>query len=132
MRHLLMLLLILPSVMGGTPCPPRRDIHPCICLNYPIGKKKVETTLICQNLQSVDSIKAIEPALMEMEVDKFLLYDSFWTHDGRRLLAQNMPANGFSGYRIKEIQILDSKLDSFACPLEMNCRTSYLNRFKWC
>lgn len=73
---------------------------------------------------------SIEEGLNSMEINKFLLYDSYWSKDTSKLLTNaKIPVNVLSTYRVHEIEIVDTLMHSFACPESDNCRTSYLKRF---
>lgn len=123
-------LFCLSYVSAGTSkCPNRSEIYPCICMDRSIGRSRYHITVICQRLPHGDSLTAIEDGLLSVEIDKFLLYDAYWSNDSRRLLsAANIPVNYASSLKITEVEIVDSKMSSFGCPEEFNCRTNYLKR----
>lgn len=125
-----LLLFILPYVFGGTRCPPRSTIYPCICLDRSIGKSRYHSTVICQGLSDGGSIMAIEPGLSNMTIDSFLLYDAYWSNELRSVqFAARVPINFLTTFKIVELEVVDSKLTSFGCPdEEENCRTNVLKR----
>lgn len=129
MLFFIICLLTFSFAHGGSKCPDRVAIYPCICIDKPIGKTKFETTVVCQGLSYGSSLTAIEPGLSSMDIDHFLLYDSYWS-DHPRLLQANarIPVNFLSTFKMREVTVADTVLSTFACPETDNCRTNYLKR----
>uniref|UniRef100_A0A2L2Y5G3 Leucine-rich repeat neuronal protein 2 n=1 Tax=Parasteatoda tepidariorum TaxID=114398 RepID=A0A2L2Y5G3_PARTP len=123
------------GVFAGSDCPPRVDVYPCICINTKLtGKRHPSTTLICQGLKKTDELGAILHVLKDLEIDKFVMYDSFWeaqqlgaTGDSQSVL----PNNWLTLTTIKEVEIVDSTLSPcFACSMSLMCKNSVTTSFK--
>ncbi|KFM76251.1 Chondroadherin-like protein, partial [Stegodyphus mimosarum] len=124
------LLFALNRVSAGSICPDRKYIYPCTCANVGQGKK-IWTIVVCARLADTDSLNHIIDSLKSINMDKFLLYDSFWDAHGREdEEKQKLPNNWVTNLRAKEMEIVDTKLSScFACQSTFSCRNSVTNRF---
>ncbi|GBL91645.1 hypothetical protein AVEN_23686-1 [Araneus ventricosus] len=126
------LILGITSSFGGSPCLPRNLIYPCICTNVPVVRKQVSTVVTCHGLRNSDELSAIFNSLRSIEIDKFLLYDSFWeahllgdAGDSKKVL----PGNWMKLLKIKEMEIVDTPLSSkFACGKTFNCKNTMTTR----
>ena len=127
-------LLSISYAYAGSRCPDRGSIYPCICYDQKIGRTKYDTTVICHRLTYGDSLTNIESTLSSMDIDQFLLYDSYWPSHSTSLLQQQqhvnsrIPVNYLSTFRMTQVKVVDTALSSFACPQTDNCRTNYLKR----
>ncbi|GFT84667.1 uncharacterized protein NPIL_514701 [Nephila pilipes] len=118
--------------LGGTVCPPRSDMHPCVCTNVIVSQRKLHTTVNCHHLPNSNAFNVILPSLRKMEINKFILYDSFW--EAHRLGdSENktaLPPDWLRLLKIKEFEIYDTALTSnFACHPKMVCKNTFTHRF---
>ncbi|XP_035228650.1 protein artichoke-like isoform X2 [Stegodyphus dumicola] len=101
-------------------CPPRKEIHPCICIEKQLGKRKYELIILCYNIGTPASFSNIETRLRHVEIEKFLLYDSYWR--GSPGQQSVLPKDFLNSYKIKEVEIVDTSLNTgFACRSTPNC-----------
>ncbi|XP_015921332.2 leucine-rich repeat and fibronectin type-III domain-containing protein 5-like [Parasteatoda tepidariorum] len=122
------------GVFGGSICPPRNRIYPCRCINIENDNKDYHTIISCQKLQDVTTLERIYPTLMNMEIDKFVISDSFLLENSLKEGAQsksNLPSDWFTLTWIKELEIIDSNLSScFGCEAKMPCRNHFTTKIE--
>ncbi|KFM81295.1 Slit-like protein, partial [Stegodyphus mimosarum] len=110
-------------------CPPRKEIHPCICIEKQLGKKKYELTILCYNIGTPASFSNIETRLRHVEIEKFLLYDSYWKSSQAQQFV--LPKDFLNSYNIKEVEIVDTLLiPGFACRSTPKCEENNIIRLK--
>ncbi|GIY55548.1 uncharacterized protein CEXT_15961 [Caerostris extrusa] len=132
MRSLVLISIFFTTVLGGTLCPPRENIYPCNCINIQISKRMMNTIVNCHHLKNTDSLSAILPAIRNIQIDQFHLYNSFWEAHKLEVTEKMgvMPMDWLSLLKAKEIEIYDTALGScFACQSKMTCKNTVTNRF---
>ncbi|XP_015913347.1 uncharacterized protein [Parasteatoda tepidariorum] len=134
LRIFLFLAISAVGVLAGSKCPPRVDIYPCTCINTKLSRRQANTILICQGLKKTDELSAILPILKNLEIDKFIIYDSFWEVQKLGAVGESqsvLPNDWLTLTNIKEFEIFDSTLSPcFACRWTLICRNTVTTSFK--
>ncbi|XP_054720258.1 protein artichoke-like [Uloborus diversus] len=117
------------NVYAGSPCPSRRDIYPCTCLNVKNGNR-FTTIISCHRLSSSEALSEnVLASLKILDIDQFFLYDSFW--EAKDLSNQMLPHNWITMLKVTDYNIIDTKLSTcFACSeIKYTCENTYTKRF---
>lgn len=118
------------SVDGGSPCPPRSHIYPCMCTEVRKTKQSIFTVMTCSHIPSSMELSDAVHVFKGMSIDRMIIVDSFLeaaqNYGKEADNHQKLPQDWLSHLRIRELEIIDSQLSPcFACDFTEICRNSF-------
>lgn len=115
---------------GGSQCPPRSDIYPCMCTAIPKVRQSIYTVITCSHLPSSTVLSSAVQVFKGMHIDRMIIVDSFLeaaqNYGKEADHHQKLPQDWLSHLRIRELEIIDSQLSPcFACDFSDMCQNSF-------